>query len=193
MKHRTNAMINQWLEGEIIRLQQREEGIPEKRPRYSTPEIELLEQSSEQYSLDGSKPSISELQYLLDTRYFKKKKCTFPFTKSCVQRNKILLAPSGAFVLNFIFFAGGCFESSYQYYSLSKRTNDCLTCTKKLKIPASSKLHRLIEIVSVLLPLAAELKVPVSHDVTRGGLVHPGNVNLTLLCALCLRFWFSLD
>ncbi|KAJ8968838.1 hypothetical protein NQ317_005306 [Molorchus minor] len=37
------------------------------------------------------------------------------------------------------------FESA----SSIKQTNDYLTCTKKLKIPASSKLHRLIEIVSV--------------------------------------------
>lgn len=38
----------------------------EKKPRYSTPERELLESSTEQHSLSGSEPSLQELEDLIE-------------------------------------------------------------------------------------------------------------------------------
>lgn len=37
-----------------------------KRLRFSTPEKEILEKSTERHSLDGSEPSLEELQDLID-------------------------------------------------------------------------------------------------------------------------------
>ncbi|XP_018578359.1 uncharacterized protein LOC108916562 [Anoplophora glabripennis] len=74
ISNRSVAMISQWLEGEIAKLSLKEEGVPEKRPRYSTPEKEILEKSLEKHSLMGSEPSKKELEELIDSNDILKKR-----------------------------------------------------------------------------------------------------------------------
>ncbi|KAG5872033.1 hypothetical protein JTB14_021927 [Gonioctena quinquepunctata] len=66
MKNRSVPMIKQWLEGEKKKIKLEADTVNAKRSRFSTPEKEILEKSTEQHSLDGTEPSLEELQDLID-------------------------------------------------------------------------------------------------------------------------------
>ncbi|KAK9871724.1 hypothetical protein WA026_014176 [Henosepilachna vigintioctopunctata] len=66
-KQRPLNMIKQWVEKEKIKVHEQKKGVQGKKPRYSTPERDILESSLEQHSLEDIEPSIEYFEDIAST------------------------------------------------------------------------------------------------------------------------------